>query len=253
MNPKQWNHGHFRDGSTPDFWNALSSSEDGLRASRVVPKASGRAARRCAVETDHLAAFIFKNLAPEDDILDVGCGAGEMYVRIPRGFRGTYTGIDFSQGMLNLFEKEKPVRGRRRLLCGELGVTPLPRESFTFVMSIGVYFYIHPSERGTFIEEISKTLKPGGLLVIDLINENYHFARIKGNELSLAELRTELENHAFEVREVAGFFTFSDLFVRPWLLWDSLEQLVRALGPFRWPRLMDRWGYRICVVARKAG
>jgi ubiquinone/menaquinone biosynthesis C-methylase UbiE len=41
-------------------------------------------------------------------ILDVGCGQGILYDRLPDNIRKQYTGFDFSQSMLSVFNKNHP-------------------------------------------------------------------------------------------------------------------------------------------------
>jgi len=250
MPSKEWKHSHFRDGASPDYWNQLSSSEDGIRASRVIPKASRRLAAQYATDFDDMAEFIFSALGQNDSILDVGCGAGEMYARLPRGFTGTYHGIDFSRGMLDLFEREKPVRQHRELHCCSLDELQPTPGAYDLVMSIGVYFYVHPDDRAAFIANMAARLRPGGQLIIDFVNEDYRFAELTGNRLTIGELEGHLHAQGLEAKRVAGFFTLGHLFKRPWLLWNRVERVLRRVGLLRNKEVVRKWGYRMVVIAQ---
>lgn len=87
--------------------------------------------------------------------LDVGCGSGRFIADLSSGF-----GVDIRP------EKLRYMRGFNPLLAAADGLSlPFPDESFHCVVSSEVIEHI-PNENGRFIDELTRVLKPGGVLVL---------------------------------------------------------------------------------------
>ncbi len=87
--------------------------------------------------------------------LDVGCGSGRFIADLSSGF-----GVDIRP------EKLRYMRGFSPLLAAADGLSlPFPDASFECVVSSEVIEHI-PNENGRFIDELTRVLKPGGVLVI---------------------------------------------------------------------------------------
>jgi ubiquinone/menaquinone biosynthesis C-methylase UbiE len=104
-------------------------------------------------------------------VLDLGCGTGSLALRLwERGAR--VTGIDASEGMLEIAEER--ARGREGLvfLRASLPELPLSDETFDIVVS-SIAFHHFPSAPET-LSRIHRVLKPGGrLLICDLCHERF--------------------------------------------------------------------------------
>ncbi|MEA3364479.1 MAG: methyltransferase domain-containing protein [Candidatus Hydrogenedentes bacterium] len=88
-------------------------------------------------------------------ILDVGCGSGRFIADLSSGF-----GVDIRP------EKLRYMRSFNPLLVAADGLSlPFPDQSFECVVSSEVIEHI-PNENGRFIDELTRVLKPGGVLVL---------------------------------------------------------------------------------------
>jgi SAM-dependent methyltransferase len=121
------------------------------------------------------------------DVLEVGCGTG----RILEGLAGAArraVGVDLSAGMLE--------RARERelsVLRGTATELPLRDESFDLVCSFKVL--AHVPDLGRAFAEMSRVLRPGGRLVVDLYNTLSLRALIKriGGPRRISRRRTEAD------------------------------------------------------------
>lgn len=95
-------------------------------------------------------------------ILDIGCGPG---IFIQPWLKNNFTvGMDISEKML----KNAPASLKK--VQAEIGKIPFLDESFDLVMAIEV-IQCTESEPGSFLKEISRVLRKGGMLVITTINK----------------------------------------------------------------------------------
>jgi len=104
--------------------------------------------------------------AESDNILDIGCGNGNVLNIVASRFDCTLAGIDFSRSAIKsaLSRNRKFVNsGRMNLACQDMSRLPFPDSSFNKVYSINtVYFWDNLAD--TLIE-IRRVLKPNGLFL----------------------------------------------------------------------------------------
>lgn len=110
------------------------------------------------------------NLSSSSRILDAGCGAGRITCEAAR--RGyTVFGMDYSYGMLEKASTicNSPVRHNVAFLQGDIESLPFKDSSIDMIISLGVITYL-TSEK-TALDEFSRVIKPGGLLILSMINK----------------------------------------------------------------------------------
>jgi ubiquinone/menaquinone biosynthesis C-methylase UbiE len=98
-------------------------------------------------------------------VLDVACGPGTLALKLAHNAARVH-GIDFSQNMLDIFQKHIAQQGHSNisLHCGDAQVLPYANEQFDAAFSLfGLMFF--PDRRKGF-GEIYRTLKPGGTLAL---------------------------------------------------------------------------------------
>ena len=109
------------------------------------------------------------NMLPQLDkprILDVGCGSGVPTMELARMSKGTITGLDISQPLLDRLEgkiKQAGLSHRVRTVNGSLLDMDFPDESFDIIWSEGSIWIIG-FEKG--LREWRRFLKPKGFLVV---------------------------------------------------------------------------------------
>ena len=112
--------------------------------------------------------FSLGRLAPGEDVLDIGCGAGTDTLVAAQMVApaGKVTGIDMTPEMLSRARAAAAEMGAENVdfVEGDVEKLPLPDESFDVVISNGVIDLI-PDKDAVF-SEIFRVLRPGGRLQI---------------------------------------------------------------------------------------
>jgi SAM-dependent methyltransferase len=139
-------------------------------------------------------------------VLDVGCGTGQLAARIRSEIPATWmVGCDFSGGML------RQARARDRGVSwvqGDAGRLPFGDATFDAVVSTEAFHWF--PDRRAALEELRRVLRPGGRLLLALVNPRVpltgpvvHLAsRVLGQPFywpTRAELRRELRAAGFRV------------------------------------------------------
>lgn len=103
-------------------------------------------------------------------VLDVGCGAGRpAYEAMKRGY--CMLGMDYSFGMLQKANSVLNSNGYQRTpLCqGDIESLPYKDASVDAIICLGVIGYLQSDEKA--LRELARVLKPGGVLVLSVINK----------------------------------------------------------------------------------
>ena len=109
-------------------------------------------------------------IPPESKILDVGCGTGNLTLRLPEinSFRGI-VGTDLSDGVLTIARKHANDMGLKNceFLRADACQLPFDDEEFDCVVSNMVFHLI--SNRREVLAEIVRVLKPAGTVVLQFM------------------------------------------------------------------------------------
>jgi ubiquinone/menaquinone biosynthesis C-methylase UbiE len=132
---------------------------------RVARRPHGRAARE-TYGADDAHSFVWDEvldvlaLAPDDQLLDVGCGGGVFLRRaLESGCRGT--GLDHSRDMVELAREKNAAavaEGRLRLVEGKAEALPFADGEFTCVSSLIAFFFFADPVR--VLREVRRVLDP---------------------------------------------------------------------------------------------
>ena len=101
--------------------------------------------------------------------LDAGCGTGIYSIELTK--RGALTtGVDSSGGMLDR-AKSKAVKDGHNIdfVCADALTLPFPDNYFDLVLSIGMLCYTEEREKALL--EMRRVLKPGGRIIIGVLNK----------------------------------------------------------------------------------
>jgi SAM-dependent methyltransferase len=105
------------------------------------------------------------------DVLDIGCGPGEMLVELlNRGCKAS--GTDISQGMIDLARKnlsEHPRGSEVDLRVGDIEAMSYDPGSFDTIICSGVIEYLDEDSKA--LNELNRVMKPGGALIISVRNK----------------------------------------------------------------------------------
>lgn len=144
--------------------------------------------------------FIIDTLKPSPDttFLDAGCGPAAHSVRLARrGFK--VHAIDFSQsalGMARDYVESRGMEDRITLQRSSLLELSFPSSSFDYVLCWGVLMHVPEVERA--VAELSRVVKPGGVLVVSESNKSSleaiamrNLRRLLGKEKATVKERPE--------------------------------------------------------------
>jgi len=131
------------------------------------------------MEQDHLPITLpvleKMRLAPTDNVLDIGCGAGWLSRRISRSVpEGRTVGMDISDEMIRLARRSSFDHDNLLFVAGEVGEIPWEPNFFTHVISVESSYYWPNPAAG--VKEIYRVLRPGGAawILINYYRDNPH-------------------------------------------------------------------------------
>jgi ubiquinone/menaquinone biosynthesis C-methylase UbiE len=151
---------------------------------------------------DQLELDVIRPLAEGRDVLEVGAGTGLIMEGLGDAPK-TLTGLDISSGMLKKAEK-------RGFNVVQGSATDLPFEDATFDLAYSFKVLAHIPDIEKALSEMSRVLRPGGMLVAEFYNARSirRLAKKVGGPGNISDQRTE-----------------DDVFCR----WDTKEQIVQYL------------------------
>lgn len=114
-------------------------------------------------------------LAPEDNVLDVGCGAGWLSRRLAKRVpQGRVVGTDISDDMIRHARRASADHGNLLFVAGEVGAIPWQGDFFSRVISVESSYYWPDPAVG--MKEIFRVLQDGGSawVLINYYRDNLH-------------------------------------------------------------------------------
>lgn len=155
------------------------------------------------MEQDHLPIVLpvldRMRLAPEDNVLDVGCGAGWLSRLIAEQVpEGRVVGVDLSDEMIRRARRNTLDLENAMFVIGEAEEIPWDANFFTHAISVeAAYYWPHPLAA---LLEIHRVLREGGSawMLINYYRENVH-AHQWGKILTVPA-------HLFSAAEWTAFF-----------------------------------------------
>src|SRR5262245_10814780 len=109
---------------------------------------------------DWLRQWLSKHTRQAGDVLDVGCGTGLLHRYLP----GRITGVDVSNAAL----VEAATRNPNASYKSYDGRTlPFFDASFDTVLAVPVMHHVPPTQWLAFVAEATRTLRPGGVFIVN--------------------------------------------------------------------------------------
>lgn len=138
------------------------------RYSETIDESLGRFGVSHDFFTRHKARLIAQLLAGRKrdparmDLLDVGCGIGQIHDLIGSGFRSV-TGVDVSSASIEQAQARFP---DFRYLAYDGERLPFPDAAFDMTMAICVFHHVPSAQWQALASEMLRTLRPGGLALV---------------------------------------------------------------------------------------
>ncbi len=178
-------------------------------------------------------------LAPQDHLLDIGCGFGGLARYAARTRRCRVTGVNISREQLRF----------ARDFCAGLPVEFLEQDyraisgSYSKAVSVGMFEHVGPKNHRLFLETVRRVLEPGGVFLLHTIGSNRSSAACDPWISRYIFPGGQLPSMAQIGRAAEGLFVIED--------WHNLgPHYVRTLRCWHenfeaaWPGLAGRFGER---------
>lgn len=116
------------------------------------------------------AAFQLAEVTPGMNVLDVGCGRGEILRHCAKLGANAY-GIDYAPVAVNLSQEviegmTSPTPGKTAVMLADAKTLPFPSHFFERVLMFDVVEHLHPWELHQAMLEVHRVLKPDGRFII---------------------------------------------------------------------------------------
>ncbi len=190
----------------PEYVRSQYATEVGLAARKhAYREISGPDAREVAFQA-------VAEVQPSS-ILEVGCGEGELALRMLTELDATLVAVDQSERMVE-------ITGSRGVDARVADVQQLPFADSSFDVVVAAWMLYHVPDLALGIAELARVLRPGGRLVAatnadDHLKELFALAGIERWELPFgAENGAELLGKSFEAvecRDARGSVVFADI------------------------------------------
>ncbi|MCP4153062.1 MAG: class I SAM-dependent methyltransferase [bacterium] len=130
--------------------------------------------RTSAIPDINRKIFEWAGIQPHMDVLDIGCGPGLITAQLASFLSpGHITGIDIDDQLLTEARKKQQESGLENVVFqkGDVYNLDFPAASFDFVYAR--LLFQHLSEAQLALDNMTKLLKPGGIVCISDIDDNW--------------------------------------------------------------------------------
>jgi SAM-dependent methyltransferase len=164
-------------------------------------------------------------------VLELGCGNGKtLPVMIQRGW--DVIAIDLSSKAVSLSRNVLKGSSTAEVMVADARSTPVKSTTFDAVFAIHVTGHMHEPDRERIAREITRTLKPGGILFFcDFSTEDFRFGKGQKTETSTFKRGTNIITHYFTRQEVIDLFprlTPESITLHQWPMRVRGKDLVRS-------------------------
>jgi ubiquinone/menaquinone biosynthesis C-methylase UbiE len=146
-------------------------------------------------------------------VLDLGCGSGKSCGSL----EGEITAVDFSMTALRMLRDDAPALN---LICCDASRLPLQDSQFDLVRASFIFGHMEEVERRAAIGEISRVLRPGGRLALEVFSKRDGRFQRRGNVAGDALLHDGRLLHAYfdedQVRDALSGFKVIHMSEEKW-------------------------------------
>ncbi len=183
-----------------------------------------------------------KYVRPGKKVLDLGCGNARLYKEL-KGKKINYLGIDFSQELLKIAQKENP---RAHFKYGDITEVKTWKNlnNFDVCCSIAVFHNLYKRDlQLKVLEQIKRALKPGGILIITVWN----LWQKSFWPLHLKQLRWKTKN-GFKLKWLLVPYRMAD---KRGKLIKKVNRFCYAFTPWELEKIIKESGFKI--IEKKLG
>jgi ubiquinone/menaquinone biosynthesis C-methylase UbiE len=169
-------------------------------------------------------------------LIDIGCGSGRLSSQLSKRFGDaiTYLGTDVVPELLE-YARQRAAPGYRFELTGGLTI-PAADGRADFVVAISVFTHLRGAETASYLRDIHRTLKPGGLLVFSFLELPHHARIFVSSSIRKLIGKCHPENHFLSRKTILqlanelGFTTEKILpLKRKGVCWQTPDHSIAAL------------------------
>jgi ubiquinone/menaquinone biosynthesis C-methylase UbiE len=176
---------------------------------------------------DELELNIITPYAKNADILEIGCGTGLIMNGLKEHAK-SITGLDISKGMI--------AKARQRGFTTLLGsATDLPFKNNHFVLVYSYKVLAHVPDIKTAMEEMSRVLKPGGIMVAEFYNaiSLRHLAKAVAKPGKISKNTTEdsMYTRWDTPRQIESYIPFGTTLKK----WQGVRVFTPSAGIYNFP------------------
>ena len=149
-------------------WVSRSRSAAPMSAPGVLPGHLGSWINAYLDRPLHASVATVLDLQPDDDLLDVACGAG-YFLTESAAHVAHVAGLDLSEAKVELARRrlaDRITAGTAEIARGDAGALPWPDGRFTAVSCADAFPFFPDPERA--LAEMCRLLRPGGRVVVDV-------------------------------------------------------------------------------------
>ncbi len=193
-----------------------------------------------------IAALQKVKLKQKPKILDLGCGNGDLTVRLSK--YGETTAIDLSDEAIRIAKKRYP---HINFICASIFDVPIEENSYDLIVSSEVIEHLTRDEQGKYVKLMHQSLAEGGYLILTTPNKKVVDALgRKGDQpienwLAIDELRQLLSDYFKILRVYTTYFEPIRYRIRNhyWLYYHFVEPIFRK----------TKSGLYTVILAQKTG
>ena len=151
-------------------------------------------------------------------LLDLGCGAGSMFTEYYLSKGWEILGVDLSEKMLELSQKNYP---QMKTIIGDMTEIDFDNDSFDVIISVYSLFHIQKEKHEALFQNIYKWLTPNGKVLftyagveytgsetfsgyIEFMGENMFYSHLSQDELLMTLEKLNFKNIDIKKRDIGG-------------------------------------------------
>jgi ubiquinone/menaquinone biosynthesis C-methylase UbiE len=134
------------------------------------------------------------NLDNPSNLLDIGCGTGDLTAMLYTGLNVKASGVDFVEPAISIAKKNYPWIN---FSVGELPQLGFPDGTFDCIVASEVIYYLNQNDRETTITEIARVLKKNGLFIMSSVLGNNYLTEQTASILLSNKFSIEKTNYLY--------------------------------------------------------